>query len=88
MAQALQHHPAAQFAGLEAARTADHRASPQRSALRCREAAEGGSLDFISLARELLQKNGKLAMRIGTGLALQRPKRFRAIQILDEIGFC
>ena len=39
MAQALQHHQAAQFAGLQAARATDHRASPRRSALRCREAA-------------------------------------------------
>ena len=39
MAQALQHHQAAQFAGLQAARASDHRASPRRSALRCREAA-------------------------------------------------
>ena len=39
MAQALQNYQAAQFAGLQAARTKDHRASPRRSALRCREAA-------------------------------------------------
>ena len=39
MAQALQNHQAAHFAGLQAARASDHRASPRRSALHCQEAA-------------------------------------------------
>jgi hypothetical protein len=45
MAQALQHHPAAQFAGLQAARTADRRTSPRRSALRCPGATGYSPLD-------------------------------------------
>ena len=59
MAQALQHHQAAQFAELQAARASDHRASPRRSALRCREAAAYSPLNRKSKLTAGTKRGGR-----------------------------
>ena len=59
MARGLQHHQAAQFAGLQAARASEHRASPRRSAIRCREAARYSPLNRQSKLTADTKREGR-----------------------------
>ena len=42
-------------------------------------------LDLVALTRQLLKEDGKLAVRVFIRGGQKQPKRFRAIQVLDEV---